>query len=267
MREHVFDPLDMNSTVAERAELIIPDRAEFYDRSRDGTLTNAPTENYSYKWAGGGFLSTSEDLVRFGMALTEGEFIKPSTLPMLFESQKTGAGEETGYGMGWRPGVDNQGRAVVHHGGSSEGARAFLLVYPRERLVVSFLANLSNASILAGEAETIAQLYLADGEMRDSPGDGLEGMYGFSATVGGESIQGHLSLTRTGSAYAGWLSRFHSPNARIVNASSANNEVRFVVATPSGLANLWLNFEGDRFAGKWGWDKPAWDFHGSRIQE
>ena len=37
----------------------------FYATAEDGTLQHAPYIDSSYKWAGGGFLGTAEDLVRF----------------------------------------------------------------------------------------------------------------------------------------------------------------------------------------------------------
>ncbi len=41
----------------------------YYIRGKDGQLTNTPYVDNSYKWAGGGYLSTVEDLVSFGNAL------------------------------------------------------------------------------------------------------------------------------------------------------------------------------------------------------
>ena len=38
----------------------------YYLRNWKGQLINAPYVDNSYKWAGGGFISTTEDLVKFG---------------------------------------------------------------------------------------------------------------------------------------------------------------------------------------------------------
>jgi CubicO group peptidase (beta-lactamase class C family) len=267
MQERVFGPLGMKSTGPEVAEAIIPGRAEFYDRTRGGDLVNAPSENYSYKWAGGGFLSTAEDLVTFGLAMSRGELVGSEMRDLLFTSQKNRAGEETGYGMGWRPDRDWRERKVVHHGGSSEGARAFVLVYPEEQLAIALLANFSSASILEGEAECLAQLFLPGETMGLAAPDGLDGLYAFSATVDGNELKGHLSLTRSGTGYRGWISKFYSDNATILHASSAGDQVRFVVSTRSGLPNLWLRFEGDSFAGSWGWERPRWPFRGTKVED
>ena len=40
-----------------------------YVRNKKGKLVNTPYVDNCYKWAGGGFLSTSEDLIKFGNAM------------------------------------------------------------------------------------------------------------------------------------------------------------------------------------------------------
>lgn len=60
----------------------------------------APPVDNSYKWAGGGFLSSAEDLVRFGSALLGPGFLQQVSLDLLFTSQRTKDGQPTGYGVG-----------------------------------------------------------------------------------------------------------------------------------------------------------------------
>ena len=38
-------------------------------RNKKGVLQNVPYVDLSYKWAGGGFISNSQDLVKFGNAV------------------------------------------------------------------------------------------------------------------------------------------------------------------------------------------------------
>lgn len=59
----------------------------------------------------------------------------------MWTPQRTAAGEETVYGLGWRIGRDAAGRRVVHHGGRTQDLRAFLLVYPDHDVVIAVLAN------------------------------------------------------------------------------------------------------------------------------
>ena len=81
MNKSVFEPLGLLDTVADHADAIIPHRTRFYNRTEDGLLVNAPYADLSNKWAGGGFLSTPSDLVRWGSALVAEEpFLKPKTI-------------------------------------------------------------------------------------------------------------------------------------------------------------------------------------------
>ena len=109
MHDRVFVPLGLRHTVAEHPDSIIPFRARFYERGRDGNLLNAPYVDNSVKWAGGGFLSTAEDLGGFGSAHLEPGFLKAETLRLLHTSQKTNDGRETGYGIGWSVGRGSAG--------------------------------------------------------------------------------------------------------------------------------------------------------------
>ena len=49
-----------------RIERHLIGRTGYYERGDDGVIVNGPYVDNSYKWAGGGFLSTPEDLLRIG---------------------------------------------------------------------------------------------------------------------------------------------------------------------------------------------------------
>src|SRR3989440_9427108 len=66
---HVFRPLGLTHTAPDRTDSLIPERTQFYDAESGGAYHVAPPVDNSYKWAGGGFVSTAEDLVKFGSAL------------------------------------------------------------------------------------------------------------------------------------------------------------------------------------------------------
>ncbi len=154
MQANVFEPLGMYHTFADDPRVIIPGRTRFYAYS-GGRTRNAPFVDNSYKWAGGGFIASVEDLVRFGSAHLASGFLPQQGLDLLFTSQLTNAGEEIGYGIGWRVGLfadllaegsPMRGGALAslpirYHGGSSVGGRAFLLLIPDERMVVALLVN------------------------------------------------------------------------------------------------------------------------------
>lgn len=159
MQARVFAPAGMAHTSPDDPERIVPDRGRFYTRTEDtGAVVNAGYVDNSYKWAGGGFLSTTEDLVTFGDALLEGRLLEPETLRTLWISQKTSDGNETEYGMGWGVRTDAKGRRLVSHSGGAQGGTAYLLIYPDERLVMAMLVNSDDS--FTGKTPELALLFL-----------------------------------------------------------------------------------------------------------
>lgn len=152
MSRAVFGPLGMTHTAPDRTDSVIPHRTHFYDADSAKGFVTAPAVDNSYKWASGGFLSTAEDLVKFGSALVEPGFLKVETLDLLFTSQKTTASEATGYGLGWFVTTDGLGHTWVFHGGSSIGGTAVFGVDRNSGVVIAILANLSDAPLEPGRA-------------------------------------------------------------------------------------------------------------------
>ena len=160
VRQQVLDPLDMSATGADDNQKIIPNRTRFYSLDADKNVINAPYIDSSESWAGGGFLSTSEDLVRFGSAHLKGNFLNEKTLKEMFRSQKTADGKETGTGFGWRINKDREGRLYYCHPGENVGGRSYLVVYPKEKVVVAMLHNLTGASLAS--IIDISKLFVAE---------------------------------------------------------------------------------------------------------
>lgn len=160
MQQAVFTPLGMTSTGADYSDSLVNNRVRFYEH-RKGRLVNAALVDNSYKWAGGGLLSTPVDLVKVGCELLSPTILRPQTAALLVSPQRLLDGANTNYGLGWRMGRDTQNRPIIHHGGSIDGGRTFLLVYPDQQLVVAITANMSGVSINLPEVETIAHYFLA----------------------------------------------------------------------------------------------------------
>jgi len=159
MQRRVFDAAELRHTVADQVDSIVPNRARWYTRgSNGGGIVNAPATDNSYKWAGGGFLSTTEDLVHFGDALLHGRLLQPSTVTLLWTSQRSSDGKDTRYGIGWFIDRDDAGRTVVSHSGGSVGGTAMLMIYPDQDLVIAVLVN--SDSTFIGATSTIARMFL-----------------------------------------------------------------------------------------------------------
>jgi len=161
MQKTVFEPAGLAHTAPDDPAPIVPGRARFYTRDEKGAIVNAGLVDNSYKWAGGGFLSTAEDLVAFGFALLEGRLLSPDTVRLLWTSQKTSDGKETGYGLGWSVSRDEKGRRRVSHSGGAQGGTAYLVIYPDERLVAAMIVNSDES--FTGQTPRLAEMFL-DGD-------------------------------------------------------------------------------------------------------
>lgn len=144
MHQHVFAPLQMNQTAEDDVRKVFPKRTKFYASRPGGTVVEAPFDDLSKYWAGAGFLSTAEDLVRFGSALVNDDFLKPGTKRLVFSAQTRNRGI-LGYGLGWMITRDLHLRKVYFHFGSGVGVTSLLACYPRERMCFAMLANLGYA--------------------------------------------------------------------------------------------------------------------------
>ncbi len=142
MRENVFEPLHMYSTVPDKNDSLISGRTSFY-AVQNGEIINAPYVDNSYKWAGGGFLSTTYDLLKFGQAMMNPGFVSEETWKDLTSSQTLSDGRMTNYGIGWSRHPNVELGAFGHSGGSVGGITQFR-IYPREQLVIVLLSNSSD---------------------------------------------------------------------------------------------------------------------------
>lgn len=134
MQEAVFDALGMNNTVPDHADQDIPNRTKFYQNRRSGPV-DAPYVDNSYKWAGGGFIGTTEDLCKFGQAHMKAGYLKQATLDEWMRSQETAGGNETNYGIGWRTTKRNGKTYHGHSGGSVGGITQFIIHLPTETVL------------------------------------------------------------------------------------------------------------------------------------
>lgn len=173
----LFKDLGMENTYADFNENIIHNRARFYQRNKKGHLVNAPYVDNSYKWGGGGFLSTVGDLVHFGNCLLYARQIgdasnKTGSLPGFLRLETVtemwkivanteGKGHKNGgYGLGWAVvpekqqfGACNHQFETILHSGAAIGCSSFLLIRPTagtqppKGVVVALLVNLQEVHL------------------------------------------------------------------------------------------------------------------------
>lgn len=161
VRREVFEPLGLRSIVAEHTDSIIPYRASFYERDPEtGRVLNAEYVDNSYKWAGGGFLSTPEDLMLFGFGYIREPLLEPDTVELLFTPQRLDSGDTTGYGIGWRTKEDPSGRRTVGHTGGSVGGTTAFWTWPEEQMVIAVVSNLSDAPGMTDVVFALGELFI-----------------------------------------------------------------------------------------------------------
>lgn len=157
MKENVWGPSGMASTRLEHPGEIVPHRARQYVKAGNGRVRNAPYADLSIKWAGGGIVSTVEDLARFHIALNRGKLLTPETLAQAYTPFTLSDGKTTSYGLGWQVNLDERGRTWIAHGGGATGGSSYLLRYPEGRLAVAIICNVQNAGNLRELAMRIAE--------------------------------------------------------------------------------------------------------------
>ena len=105
IQSQVLEPLNMANTTFDDNSPLISHRQRPYSFA-NGQLINSPEVNSSYKYAGGGFLSTPSDVVTFAMAHTHTDYLNAETLALLFKDTERTDGTKNGVGIGWFVGFD-----------------------------------------------------------------------------------------------------------------------------------------------------------------
>ncbi|MDH5197229.1 MAG: beta-lactamase family protein [Gemmatimonadota bacterium] len=243
MQQNVFDPIAMRQTVADYTDSVIPHRTRFYERNRDGHVVNAPYVDNSYKWAGGGFLSTPSDLVRFGFAHFGGDVLQPATLHELWTPQSTNAGESTGYGIGWS--VMMEGGVVVRagHGGGSVGGTTGFETRPQERAVIALVGNMTQAPTGGLILPLITEAFLESEALVAGPaGPDMTGDFVCTIVTGsGATIEGAMKIGGSPAHYWGRISWDNGTVDRIIHSASSPDKTRFVTVD-EGAVVLDLQF-------------------------
>ena len=137
--DEVIDPLGLVTMQPEWKEAVIPHLTSYYMLNRrTGEITNAPEVDNSNKWAGGGIVSTTADMVKFALGVANGTILSDRARAEMWKKQ-TPEGESS-YGLGWNV-AEIDGHRVISHSGGSMGATAMLVLLPDEGIAVAVLGN------------------------------------------------------------------------------------------------------------------------------
>jgi serine beta-lactamase-like protein LACTB, mitochondrial len=139
---HVLQPAGMTHTFVDNVFEIVPHRARGYQKL-DGQVRNATLLDSSYKIPGGGYVSTSEDLVRFAQALLDDKLLKASSVAEMWTASTQSLAARFGYGLGFE--VIEGGKYIAHGGGQS-GTSTYLFILPEARFAVAVMANMERVN-------------------------------------------------------------------------------------------------------------------------
>ncbi|MBN08877.1 MAG: hypothetical protein CMC79_00680 [Flavobacteriaceae bacterium] len=146
MQAHVFDLLEMKNTHAEQKNLIGIEKVSYYLLDSTKTAIIAPEVNNSWKWAGGGFISTTEDVAKFLWAHSNYDYLTEKSITEMITPQKTMDGLSTSYGIGWRTRYDKNNNPLIGHTGGSVGGTTYAFMALHSNTIVVMTTNLSSAS-------------------------------------------------------------------------------------------------------------------------
>lgn len=164
MYNEVFIPAGMIATQFDKAEKNSKKNIATPYIQVGESLFKSPDVNVSNKYAGGGYLSTPSDMVRFANSLLNNILITVDSKETMWSPVTLNNGEMNpeNYALGFRVGQDDLGR-FVHHGGKSVGGYSFLLIYPDLNVVVAFSTNVTpsgNSFDRLQEAKKVARLFV-----------------------------------------------------------------------------------------------------------
>src|SRR6202167_3035316 len=161
LQEHIFQPLDMQTTrIISEADIVLNRSAGY--RLVKGELKNqewvSPTVNTT---ADGSLYFSIMDLAKWDAALYTEKLLKRSSLEEMWTVAKLNNGQPNSghYGFGWFV-VTKNGHRVVEHEGAWQGFETQISRYVDDKLTVVVLTNLDDAKPEVF-ADRVAEMYLS----------------------------------------------------------------------------------------------------------
>ena len=160
--EKVLNPLEMKNTFAENQNgsinlSSVKNQATFYSKNRMGFREAIPVNN-TYKIAAGGYLSTTEDIAKFGQAYLDKKILDEEICATFLTSQIVNE-IKTYYGLGWQASEDQKGRPYFGHVGNGIGGYSNFFVYPNEQMVFAILINCTNPNV-QGDLDRVIETFV-----------------------------------------------------------------------------------------------------------
>lgn len=165
MKEHIFSPSGMEQTFVEDLNKVNPNQSCLYhNKSKKAKAGKA--NDLSNRVPGGGFISTVNDLLKFGYALLDGKLISLESFHQMMKYQDVSY-DGNKYGLGWfLYGPAPNEHLVIGHSGGQTGCTSQLMMIPKSKTVVVVLSNTSGNY---PDIVTLASQLIAHSEKNRTP--------------------------------------------------------------------------------------------------
>jgi CubicO group peptidase (beta-lactamase class C family) len=187
LRQFIWAPAGMLATALDVQSRVVVGRSRGYSFNQETQqVEQGDDEDVSYKYAGGGILSTDEDLVRFGHALNSGKLLNKKTLAEMYRPQPTagstyfakdaeehcmptpnwldtGTGAWCGQALIWTTGKDARGHLYAEHSGGVKSTSSYFRNYHERDISIAVHQNGGNGNPGPTEvAIELVQLFLSE---------------------------------------------------------------------------------------------------------
>jgi CubicO group peptidase (beta-lactamase class C family) len=228
-----------------------------------GEVVLLPGRDLSYTVPGGGMTASPAAVAEFAGRLMDGHIVSGQSWeamrrPFALIDGSIAGERDYQVGLGWRTGRDEEGAAIAHHAGVTEGARSALVLWPDERTAAVLLSNALWVSSIEASAMLLAAPFRAAPAglvERECP---LQAQ-GYRGTLGEANIEGELRFELEQGRCVGVLepdstlaAAFGNARAwpgrrlQIVSLSDNGSLSRAALVTPYGLYELRAAQEGWR---------------------
>ena len=146
MSETIFKPLKMENTYVFSAKSI-----DKYTPSYNARMVPYKIEKYDCIYGDKNIYSTARDMYLWDKALTEGSYVKESTLEMAYQPQSPINKYHHNYGLGWRILAKPNEERLVYHNGWWHGNNTVFTRLISESATIIILGNKFNKSIYKGK--------------------------------------------------------------------------------------------------------------------
>jgi CubicO group peptidase (beta-lactamase class C family) len=259
LMEKTWTELGMQHTSFDYPNKSLKNTSTFYIYDKKRGRVIAPPENRSFMYAGGGYLSTAEDLVRIGKALLENRYLSEEITRELFKLQLLSNGKSTHYGLGWEVGESRLNTPIVYHSGSMNTARSHLILYPDENVVFAYLSNTGDQVFFNDrEAQNIAELFVQEKRSKASKTNdsiSIEGEWEISTTsLRNKKSKGILKLETDDHGLVKGQIKFKRSRKEetypILLSEMNGNQAHLIAVTPMFIDFI-ITLKENTFSGTW----------------